>query len=265
MATAILMYHAVSPGRDRAREADPHYTVSRDVFATHLRTLLPLGPVESLASRLHAPAGDRRATVLTFDDGHESNYSQAFPLLLELRCSADFFVNPARVGTRGHASWPQLREMADAGMSIQSHGWDHTHFDALSPDALEQDLRRSKAEIEDRLGHLVTLLAPPGGRTPPMLAHLACALGYRAVACSVPGLWCGGDSVMLPRFAVRSTTSAALVEAWARGDAAAVLRERTRHAVLHAAKRLLGSGGYERLRARVLQPGLAHGVGERPA
>ena len=264
MSTAILMYHAVAPGRDRARDADPHDTVTRDALATHLRALLPLGPVVSLAS-LEPVAAAGRATALTFDDGHESNYAHAFPLLLELRCGADFFVNPARVGTRGHASWAQLREMADAGMSIQSHGWDHTYFDALSPDALEQDLRRSKAEIEDRLGHRVTLLAPPGGRTPPMLGHLACALGYRAVACSVPGAWRrGSPSVMLPRFAVRSATTPARVAAWARGDALAVLRERARHGVLHAAKRMLGTGGYERLRARVLQPGLAHDV-ERPA
>lgn len=265
MSTAILMYHAVSPGRDRARGADPHYTVTRDALAAHLRELLALGPVASLASQW--PAGVAgRATALTFDDGHESNFAHAFPLLLELRCSADFFVNPARVGTRGHATWAQLREMADAGMSIQSHGWDHAYFDALTPDALEQDLRRSKAEIEDRLGHRVTLLAPPGGRTTPMLGHLACALGYRAIACSVPGLWRrDAPSVLLPRFAVRCATTPARVAAWARGDLGAVLRERARHEVLHAAKRMLGTGGYERLRARLLHPGLAHGVGERPA
>ena len=99
------------------------------------------------------------------------------------------FVNPARVGMRGHATWPQLREMADAGMSIQSHGWDHSYFDALSPDALERDLRRSKAEIEQRLGHRVTLLAPPGGRTVPMLAHLAPHGVAFASYNTLPGAW----------------------------------------------------------------------------
>jgi len=35
---------------------------------------------------------------------------------------------PAQVGGRGYASWAQLREMSDAGMSIQSHGYSHDYF-----------------------------------------------------------------------------------------------------------------------------------------
>ena len=117
------MYHAV--GVDGGPGADPHYTVTAARFGEHIEACCCLGG-GALSARdwLEGGAG----VIVTFDDGHESNHRVAFPALVATGASADFFVNPAQVGTEGFATWAQLREMAAARMSIQSHGLDHRHY-----------------------------------------------------------------------------------------------------------------------------------------
>ena len=67
---------------------------------------------------------------MTFDDGLASN-AWAAGQLAERGDTADFFVNPSTVGTAGFLDWPTLRRMADAGMSIQSHGMHHRYLSGL--------------------------------------------------------------------------------------------------------------------------------------
>ena len=249
---AVLMYHAIAPA-DGARDADPRYTIPRARFAEHLRALAQLSAaIPSMRDVLSDGRSEGLRVAITFDDGHETHYTEAFPQLLEAGACADFFVNPGKVGSAGHASWSQLREMSDAGMSIQSHGYDHTYFTAMTPNALESDLRRSKAAIEDAIGRAVTLLAPPGGRMPARLENLAAALGYDRVASSEPGRWTDPGAIVVPRLAITDATGLDDLSAWARGDAASMRGATRRHAVLGLAKRSLGDARYERLRARLL-------------
>lgn len=249
------MYHAISEGApgggSTADEAqDPHYTVSADTFARHLRLAAANGGAHSARDWLQNGGG---AMLLTFDDGHVSNYALAFPILREYRASADFFVNPSRVGTQGFATWSQLREMADGGMSIQSHSFSHRYLTSLSPAELREELIRSKAEIEQHVGQPVTLLAPPGGRMPRGLGDLARELGYKWVLSSQPGaIRRGAAGAILPRMAVTAHLDEATLTAWLGGDGGAMLRARVRYAVLAGLKQALGDRRYERMRSRVL-------------
>lgn len=248
----VLMYHAVDAGDGGPLGADPHYTVSAAGFAAQLDALRTTGlPLQSARDGL--AEAQHRGVWLTFDDGDLSNYTVAFPLLVERGLRADFFVNPARVGRPGFCSWAQLREMAEAGMSIQSHGFDHRYFTHLSSEALVDDLRRARREIEDALGREVRLLAPPGGRCPPRLGQIAQDCGYRAVFGSMPGtLRDGLIRGVAPRVAVLASHHPAQLCDWAQRGQSALRRQRLRFRLLAAAKRVLGDRGYERLRGALL-------------
>jgi peptidoglycan/xylan/chitin deacetylase (PgdA/CDA1 family) len=76
-----------------------------------------------------------QAVVLTFDEGVSSHADPVLPMLWERRMPGEFFVNPVLVGRRGYLSWNELRGMASAGMSIQSHGYSHRPLDMLEPRA----------------------------------------------------------------------------------------------------------------------------------
>jgi peptidoglycan/xylan/chitin deacetylase (PgdA/CDA1 family) len=194
--------------------------------------------------------------IITFDDGDESNHRLAFPALAESKSSADFFVTPAQVGTPGYCTWAQLREMSDAGMSIQSHGYTHAHhLTDVSPAQLREELTRARREIEEHVGRPVTLLAPAGGRMPAGLLQTARACGYTHVLSSRPGKVRPNQDEMC-RLAVTARLALATLESWLRGGRA-LLRAQARYAALDFAKRLLGDARYESVRKRLLGTALA--------
>ncbi len=249
------MYHGLSAEGSAPLGADPHYTLPATRFAAHLDALQAAGAcIGSARDGLQQSAA--KAVWIGFDDGDASNYSQALPVLIERGLRADFFVNPARVGSAGYCHWSELRALADAGMSVQSHGLTHTYFTHLSTPQLREELRVSKAQIEQQLGQPVTLLAPPGGRAPGGLADLALALGYHAVLGSAPGIarWSPQQKSarVLPRVAVTAGHDSAQVLRWFTQGQRALLPLQMRYHGLALAKRLLGDKRYEQVRTRLL-------------
>ena len=63
-----------------------------------------------------------RSVLLTFDDGLESLFTVAFPLLRAYGMAAVSFIIPGFVGQPGFCAWSQIREMHDSGIvDVQSH------------------------------------------------------------------------------------------------------------------------------------------------
>jgi peptidoglycan/xylan/chitin deacetylase (PgdA/CDA1 family) len=244
--TIALMYHAV--GTSHAESADAHYTVATRAFGEQIELCQQLaGGIVSARRWLDGAKG----VVFTFDDGHLSNFTDAFPTLVAAKATADFFVNPAQVGQPGYASWAQLREMADGGMSIQSHGLDHRNYlTSLSPEVLREQLSRARQEIENHVGHKVTLLAPVGGRAPRGLAKVALEVGYTHVLNSRPGLVRSGR-ITLPRLAVTAKLDLGTLESWLH-HGSALRKSQLRYAILALAKHALGDARYERVRKTLL-------------
>jgi peptidoglycan/xylan/chitin deacetylase (PgdA/CDA1 family) len=248
----VLMYHAIGGSDIEEGSADPHYTVSRTTFGSHLAMIRAAGRSAFSVARLLATGDARNVVAVTFDDGHASNAAAAQDIL-EQGGSADLFVNPAKVGQPHFLDWPDLRDLAKAGISIQSHGHTHRYFNELSDQEVEQELSASKASIEDHVGQSVVLFAPPGGRLNPRVAGIAERLGYRGICSSRAGIWSIEDGCWhIPRLAVLASTSDRQFNRWIRQDTWEYARMTARDRALSFAKQVLGNAGYERLRSRLL-------------
>jgi peptidoglycan/xylan/chitin deacetylase (PgdA/CDA1 family) len=248
--TIALMYHQL--GRESSGPGkDPHYTVDLVRFSEQLAICQRSG---GGVINTHQWLDGRPGVIITFDDGHESDYAHAFPTLASAGASADFFVNPRQVGTPGYATWKQLREMSERGMSIQSHGLDHAHFlTELAPHKLREELIAARQEIEQHTGNPVTLLAPPGGRCPANLIRVALECGYTHVLDSRPERISHGHGRRIGRMAMTAQIDNGSLESWLRGGAA-LLRAQVRYGVLDLAKRALGDTAYRLVRQRLLKP-----------
>jgi peptidoglycan/xylan/chitin deacetylase (PgdA/CDA1 family) len=244
------MYHQL--GRESTGPGkDPHYTVDLVRFSEQLTICQRNG---GGVINTHQWLDGRPGVIITFDDGHESDYAHAFPTLASAGASGDFFVNPKQVGTAGYATWKQLRDMAEGGMSIQSHGLDHGHFlTDLTRRKLREELTTSRLEIEHHTGKPVTLLAPPGGRCPPNLTRVAVECGYTHVLSSKPERIAWGHGRTLGRLAVTAQLDNDSLASWLRGGSA-LLRAQVRYSVLDLAKRALGDETYQLVRQRLLKP-----------
>ncbi len=186
----VFVYHGIGPKADfRGSSFEKKYWVDSIRFRGHLQCITEGGLQEKLLRDLWGCAASHDDTcvapvVLTFDDGLASCYSVAFPLLLEAGLRAEFFVNTSTVGKPGYLGWSQMLEMKSAGMSIQSHGHEHVVLPLLSAPSLERQLRKPKAELEDRLGSPVEFLAVPYGFVNARVLDAARRIGYKAVCVS---------------------------------------------------------------------------------
>jgi len=193
---SILMYHMVRQPESRK---EGRYACPPDRFESHLRFLADHHPVISLAEACEHLLGDRKiaegSVVITFDDGFEDNYTNAFPILEKYRVPATIFLATGTMeGTnrwmqtsdypsRKMLTWDQAREMAESGITFGSHSVTHPSLPTLTGPQLRRELRNSKATIERQLPHRCDFFAYPYGHLNDETVTAVREAGYLA-ACS---------------------------------------------------------------------------------
>lgn len=83
--------------------------------------------------------------------------------------------------------WDQVREMAEAGIEIGSHGCSHRILIHLKTEDAEEELVRSKGKIERSIGQEVQHFAFPNGDANQNLMVLTGKAGYRTASLCVSG------------------------------------------------------------------------------
>jgi peptidoglycan/xylan/chitin deacetylase (PgdA/CDA1 family) len=203
----VLAYHRVADDRATA------WTMSNRMFARQIDWLadrFDLIALEEAQQRLRAGDNCRTAACLTFDDGYAENCHQAIPLLVKRRIPCAYFVTLKNVLDAapfehdlavGKSFLPntleQLRSMADAGIEIGSHGYEHVD---LGPVVDRRELRRqvvvSKVRYHELLGRPVRYFAFPfghGAHLNPNAMDMACEAGYQGVCSCYGGYNFPGD------------------------------------------------------------------------
>ena len=97
--------------------------------------------------------------VVTFDDGFRDFHDHALPLLVRHRVPALLYLATGLVQDGGppptpeSLSWSQLEEAVATGLvTVGSHTHSHVSLARATEDRAEEEMRRSKELIEDRLG-----------------------------------------------------------------------------------------------------------------
>lgn len=128
----ILMYHALYEKETELAAIVPEdrpYAISVASFQRHLECITRQGiPIISpdLLELKTLENGIQPGVLLTFDDGHASNYHYAYPLLREYGIKAIFFVTSDFISSRpGFLTWDMICELSKEGMVIGSHGKTH--------------------------------------------------------------------------------------------------------------------------------------------
>ena len=71
--------------------------------------------MEELVAGIKTGSILHRTIALTFDDGYEDNYINAFPLLKEYQFPAAIFVVAKYIGEKEYLNWDQVIEMVKSG------------------------------------------------------------------------------------------------------------------------------------------------------
>jgi len=174
----ILLYHHVDPAAGGRR-----YTISADLFRDQMQILADGGyetvtiseVVGAIRFGAELPA---RPIVLTFDDGNEDTYAEAFPILFSYGFRGVVFAVGNRTGAKGFMTGDELLALVEAGWEIGSHGWGHVDLTTLGATQWWQEILRSKLELERVLGSPVTSFAYPFGSASAAIIAKVAEYGY---------------------------------------------------------------------------------------
>ncbi|MBS2031654.1 MAG: polysaccharide deacetylase family protein [Deltaproteobacteria bacterium] len=199
----IFLWHAVGKGC-----SGDVYDVPAEEFDRELSDIEAYGATPVTLEQLFDARDGHgtlpaRPVILTFDDGRRCQLTEALPLLEKHKMVAETFVVTSFLGDddahrhvehdakgdHGFLTWPEVEAMEKSGrFVIESHGVTHERLSGALPEVQLAQLRDSKAQLAQRLGHPVDFFSYPFGSFTSQTRDLAEQAGYRA-AMSVQKGW----------------------------------------------------------------------------
>ena len=170
----ILMYHNLSKNQKSLSK----YTISPTEFENDMKYIQENGyttvNLQELIAFTEGANLPEKPIIITFDDGYESVYEYAYPILKERNMHAvinilgkytqiysnsdDHNVNYA------HITFAQIKEMTKSGLiEIGNHSYNHKTLTSLSKDSLKWELSETDRKIKAITGVSPVVMRPPGG------------------------------------------------------------------------------------------------------
>jgi peptidoglycan/xylan/chitin deacetylase (PgdA/CDA1 family) len=179
----VLMYHSIN--------FDPKFPtnilrVPKTYFAAEMKWLYDNGYKTITLDQLYEGISKNqpfpeKSVVLTFDDGYEDNYTNAFPVLKQYHFNATVFMITSKIGDskNGYLTADELKEMDKNGMSIEGHTVHHLNLDSLSFKQQYSELADSKTTLETLLNKPIYYMAFPSGKYNADTIKASKQIGYR--------------------------------------------------------------------------------------
>ncbi|SES01024.1 polysaccharide deacetylase family protein [Psychrobacillus sp. OK032] len=119
---------------------------------------------------------EEKVIALTFDDGPHSTYTtQILDLLAKYDAKATFFV----IGERAENMPDMILKMGQEGHEIANHTYTHPY--KITPEKLEDELKKTNEIIHDITGIYPLYYRPVGGSYDDRIINTAVENGYRVV------------------------------------------------------------------------------------
>lgn len=209
----ILMYHVINP--PPAGAPFPGLYVESREFAAQMQALANAGYHAITQDQMWAywkrgvplPAG--KPIVVSFDNGYQSQYTNALPVLRRLGWVGDENIQLTGLPpSQGGLSETQVKGLVAAGWELDTQGISHADLIALNAAQLAEQVASSRKEIQQRYGVPVNWFCYPSGHYNATVIAAVKSAGYTGSTTVVPG-WAGpeSDSYRLPRLRVLGGTS----------------------------------------------------------
>ncbi len=212
----VLLYHHV------ATDTPASTSISPADFRSHLEYLRDNDfNVIGLDAMIPALRGGgelpERAVAITFDDGYQSIYDTAFPMLQSFGFPFTLFLSTGPIDRRlrGYMSWSEIEELAAAGVLVANHMVEHPHMlDRADTESEAEWIERLRAEllaaeqtILERTGQSHRYLAYPYGEFDPAIKNLLRELDFTGFAQNSGAIGPHSDFLALPRFPLAGSFS----------------------------------------------------------
>jgi peptidoglycan/xylan/chitin deacetylase (PgdA/CDA1 family) len=209
----ILMYHVINPPPAGAKF--PGLYVAPAELSEQMEALARAGfhavtMDQMLANWTHgASLGPGKPVVLSFDNGYQSQLTNAEPILR--RHGWVGVENIQLTGlppSQGGLSRAQVAELVADGWELDTQGISHADLIAISPSALHEQVFVAREQLQAHYHVPVNWFCYPSGHYDAAVVQTVKAAGFVGSTTVVPG-WASpsGDSYRLPRLRVLGGTS----------------------------------------------------------
>jgi peptidoglycan/xylan/chitin deacetylase (PgdA/CDA1 family) len=200
VALPVVAFHGIEPN------PEGRYETSTGTFEFFLSTLKAYGYqtitfadlMNYLDKGKPLPA---KPIIITSDDGYQSTYTYAFPILKKYGYKMTVFLITSYMGNdentrrlnefdfdaenvphRPMLIWPEVRAMSKYGIEFQSHTWSHGIITNIPIEQAERELAQSKYDIEVNVGKPCFIVAWSHGIFNGEVLSLLPKTGYRGAA-----------------------------------------------------------------------------------
>jgi len=183
----IVMYHKID-----GNSAASRLSVSPESFKAQMAFLkrhrYNVVRLEDLSEMVRENKLPSKTIAITFDDGYEDNYLNAYPVLKGLGLPATIFIIPAMIGNDGYLTWDQVVEMSESGIiTIGSHSLSHPWLSSLAVQELDREIIDSKRSIESHIGKAADTFSYPLGGFNENVREKVIKAGYKIAVATNPG------------------------------------------------------------------------------
>jgi peptidoglycan/xylan/chitin deacetylase (PgdA/CDA1 family) len=211
----ILMYHVIAAAP--AGAPFPGLYVPPSEFAAQMQALKAAGWTAVTLDQVDAywrrgvrlPAG--KPIVLSFDNGYQSQYSQALPVLRRLGWVGDENIQLTGLPpSQGGLGDDEVRGLIAAGWELDTQGISHADLITLDAGQLHEQVAGARAVLQQRYHVPVNWFCYPSGHYDATVVTAVEAAGYEGSTTVVPG-WAhpADDPYRLHRLRVLGGTSPA--------------------------------------------------------
>ena len=171
----ILTYHSIDESRSKISIAPSDFVRQMRFLKEHHYEVLSLSHLSTLLKT--SSRFPRNAVVLTFDDGYQNTYLNAFPVLQDYGFPATVFIATQFCGKKNDwpqpdftvpslpmLSWKEVEEMGRYHVEIGAHTHSHPNLIELPQIEMEKEVLTSKRKIEEKTGNPCRFFAYPFGK-----------------------------------------------------------------------------------------------------
>ncbi len=159
----VLTYHSISENLFGKVHPYHHINTPVSIFSLQMRWLRQAGyrtiSLTELMNGFETTQDLSKTVVLTFDDGYQDFFTDAFPILKQCGFMATVFLatdrirdESVRVEGADYLTWNEVRELQAEGITFGSHSVTHPDLRSLGPEQIDYELGYSKETIEQRIG-----------------------------------------------------------------------------------------------------------------
>lgn len=167
------------------KKSDWTYSINRRNLESFLKKLLQIGKVVSLDEFIWNE-NKHGLFTLTFDDGYEDVFTNAYPVLSKYGITACVFVSgiPNKNGDfnyldgRERLNLKQIKKLRKEGWIIGYHSKTHLDLRSLDDNVLYEEIVRGKKRLEERLGFDIKYFAYPYGLYNKKVMNIVSIAGY---------------------------------------------------------------------------------------